>query len=209
MKHSLFKLVACLALVPGGARAQVASAGASTFGVQNFDISIFCSEHSVKPQALDGVTIYSDTDLGCFSEVIGYQVAHPSAASLWIELAPDYHAGGVSYANIPGSVSRGMSAHTLGVRFMAPLQPRISVYGALGGGAAGFYEPAILAGSTPVLLNHRTTNGVFDFGGGVDVRLSRRFSIRSEVRDFVTAQGLSGVSGHNHVLPLFGVTFHF
>ena len=102
-----------------------------------------------------------------------------------------------------------MWAHTLGIRMMAPLAPRVSVFGAAGGGVGLFHYPWVLPGSNPYLLSQSTTHGVLQFGGGVDLRLSRRFSIRGEVRDFVSGKGLSGASGPNHVVGLAGVGFHF
>jgi hypothetical protein len=211
MKTSLFQLLVGLMLVAGGARAQLAGAAAEVLGVQNFDIALLCGINRLSPQAIDGsnVTLYGATAVGCFSHVIGYQFARTRGVSLWIELAPEYFAGGSASGSIPGSVNRNMKAHTLGIRLMVPLHSRISAYGAVGGGGGTFYYPAILAGSNPYLLSSRTIHGVFEFGGGVDLRLSRRFSIRGEVRDFVTGNGLSGVSGPNHVLPSIGVGFHF
>lgn len=62
--------------------------------------------------------------------------------------------------------------------------------------------------ASPAVKSTLTVHGGFDFGGGVDIRLSRYFSIRAEVRDFVTGAGLSGVEGRNHVAPLVGLVFH-
>ena len=56
---------------------------------------------------------------------------------------------------------------------------------------------------------YQTTHGVFQFGGGVDLRLTERISIRGEVRDFVTGSGLSGSNGPHHLVPLMGLAMHF
>jgi hypothetical protein len=193
------------------ASAQVASVAAGAFGAQNFDISLFCDVNRLPAQTIEGtgIALNAHTSIACFSHVIGYQVARPSGFGLWIELAPDYHAGGKAYGSIPGSASSAIDVHTLGLRLMVPLQSRISAYAAAGGGGGTFRYPTILPGSSPFILSRGTLRGVFDFGAGVDIRLSKRFSIRGDVRDFVTGRGLSGVSGTNHLLPLLGVAFHF
>ena len=64
-------------------------------------------------------------------------------------------------------------------------------------------------GDNPSVSTNNTAHGVFAFGGGADVRLSPHFSLRVEVRDLVTGKDLSGAAGRHHVLPLFGVAFHF
>jgi hypothetical protein len=212
MKTSLFPVVASLALLAGGAQAQIAGAAATAFRVQNFDIAELCTIHSYPPQTVPGsnVALTGDTGGGCFSEVLGYQFARVSAATFSIELVPDYHSGGWAYSNSTyGSTSQAMEAHTAGVRVMVPLQKRISVYGSAGGGGGTFYQPAFLPTTPAVLTEIRSVHGVIDFAGGVDLRLVKHFSIRAEVRDFVTGQGLSGVPGRNHRLEAIGIAFHF
>ena len=74
--------------------------------------------------------------------------------------------------------------------------------------------PALLVGRLATdasngLLVQAVGRWVFDFGGGADVRLSRPFSLRVEVRDFVGGKGLSGVDGRHHVIALGGIALHF
>jgi len=210
MKTSLFRVVVSLVCFSGGASAQLAGTAASVLRVQNWDVSLLCTTEGLKAQVLDNsVTIYGNTWVSCLSQVIGYQFAHISAATLWVELAPEFRAGGSTYGSAPGPVDRQMDAHTLGLRFLAPIGRRISIYATAGGGAASFHDPYLIQGSVPVLLNNSTFHGVFEFGGGVDIRLWRRFSIRGEVRDFVTGHDLSGIVGSSHVLPAIGVAFHY
>lgn len=92
---------------------------------------------------------------------------------------------------------------------MLPLQSRVSGYGLLGGGGGWFQYAVINGGSNPYVSSNSTAQGLLVAGGGIDVRLTRRISIRGEVRDLVTSAGLSGASGRHHVLPLFGIAFHF
>jgi hypothetical protein len=213
MRTSFFRFLVGLALISGGARAQLAGAAGSVFRVQNFDIAELCTIHSYPSQTIagSGVTVSGDRGASCASDVFAYQFARASAATFSVEFIPEYRAGGNGYpeGNILGSTSRVMSAHTLGIRLMAPLQSRISAYGSLGGGVGGFEYPTVLPTAPPVLSQTLTYHGVVEFGGGLDIRLWRRFSLRGEVRDFVTGQGLSGVPGRNHVLEAIGVGFHF
>ncbi|MBZ5618153.1 MAG: hypothetical protein LAQ69_05360 [Acidobacteriia bacterium] len=193
----------CLALLSGSAWAQGL--------VQNMDIFFLFGPARVESQVIggSGVTVYSSTGYSQ-STGYGYQVMRKSAASLWVEFFPiTFTNPGKSTASIAGSINYRMNTFAPGVRFMVPVQSRISVYGVLGGGA-GFFNYATIAGeSSPYVKSNSTTHGVFDFGGGVDVRLARRISLRGEVRDYVTGAGLSGTVGRNHILPLVGVALHF
>ena len=188
-------------LLPGGAWAQ---------GVQNMDISILAGGRSVQSRVVPGsnATVYG-TALAGQAIGYGYQVARTSAASLWLEYGSSLWFDGASTASLPGSVSNEMGLYTLGVRFMVPVQSRISAYGALGGGGGNFHYDVTVAEPSPHVTANSTHHGVFDFGGGVDIRLTRRISIRGEVRDFVSGAGLSGATGVHHVLPVVGVALHF
>ena len=139
----------------------------------------------------------------------GYQVARTSAASIWLDLAQTSVVDKLTGANIPGLINNDFISLTAGLRFMMPLQSRISVYGTLGGGWAYLNYPAIKRLTIPSVTSNSTTHGVFQCGGGLDLRLPQRFSIRGEGRDIVTGRGLSGSTGPHHVVPLMGVAFHF
>jgi len=92
---------------------------------------------------------------------------------------------------------------------MAPVQEHLSVYGVAGGGG-GFYSNPILqpVPPPPEVGTTSAVHGVFDFGGGVDLRVNRHFSIRIEVRDCVSGHGLGGTAGINHLLPVAGLAYH-
>ena len=96
-----------------------------------------------------------------------------------------------------------------GVRLMVPVQSRISVFGAIGGGFCSCSNPNLTSDNPPDLKTNNTTHGVFSFGGGVDFRLFQAVSIRLDVRDYVTGRDLSGIPGRNHFLPMMGLAFHF
>ncbi len=199
--HFLLVLLAAI-LVCCRARAQ---------GVQNQDIFLLAGPASIASRTLPGsnVTLYGQTALGTTTGY-GYQVARMSAASLWLEFtAGTFVVQGLTTTSVAGLVNNDLQAYTAGVRLQVPLQSRISAYGISGGGGGLFQHAAIEGGSNPYVASHSTLHGVFLFGGGIDVRLNRRLSVRGEVRDLVTGSGLSGAAGRNHVLPLFGIAFHF
>jgi len=177
---------------------------------QNSDIYFMAGPASNQSQVIGGtnVTVYGSkgytTNVG-----YGYQIMRQSAASLWVELSPGVNVTPTAdTANIPGSISQQSTISTLGVRLMVPVQSRISFFGAVGGGVGDFSNPNLTSDNPPDLKTTDVYHGVFDFGGGVDIRLSRFFSIRVDARDYVTGRDLGGVPGRNHFLPVVGVVFH-
>jgi hypothetical protein len=139
----------------------------------------------------------------------GYQVARASAASLMLDVSFVFPNPGGLKSNVPVSNrSSSWDAITLGLRFMVPVNSRLSFYAVSGGGFGAFSSAYVTGGANPSVSTYDTVHGVFAFGGGADVRLSRWFSLRAEVRDLVTGRELSGTAGREHVLPFFGVAFH-
>ena len=66
-----------------------------------------------------------------------------------------------------------------------------------------------IVGTSIISSHSHKLHPAFAFGGGVDFRMTRLISLRGEVRDYVTASRLGGVSGNNHVFALMGMGFHF
>ena len=178
--------------------------------VQNMDIYLLAGPGPSSSMTIPGsnATVNKPTRFGD-STGYGYQVARTSVASVWIDFAPTFVLHGITGASIPGSVDSDFMSYVAALRFMLPIQSRISVFGALGGGGGTFDYPAISGLTTPSATSHSTSHGVFQASGGLDLRLTERFSIRGEVRDIVTGSGLSGSNGPHHVVPLMGVAFHF
>ena len=180
-------------------------------GIQNMDIFFMAGPSFAKTQVIGGsdVTLYGST--GYATTVgYGYQVMRRSAVSLWVEIPFLGVNPSAETASIPGSVTLGTNIFLMpGVRVMAPIQSRVSIYGAAGGGICGCTNPTLTADNPPKLSTHDTTHGMFNVGGGVDVRLNRYFSFRVDARDYITGSKLSGAPGRNHVLPTMGFVFHF
>ncbi len=186
------------------------STGAVAQEVQNKDLSaLFGAAHfGSHPIAGAAATVDSYTAF-CNSFRYGYQVARFSAGSLWVEAAiGTFVLGSSAKGSVPGSALNNIQAYTGSARWMFPVHSRVSLYGAVGAGGGQFDYP-VVSGATPHLSSNQTWHGVLELGAGVDFRLMERISIRTEVRDLVSGQGLSGSSGRHHVLPFLGVSFHF
>ena len=201
MRKSFLMRFLAVALLSGSAWAQ---------RIQNFDIFIAGGPAWSKSHAIGGTNVTLADSCGFGSETAyGYQVARASAASLWIEYGMVFPNPGLK-ANVPvSSSSRTGFAATLGLRFMVPVNSRLSFYAVSGGGGGSFWVAEVTGGANPSVYTYSTSHGLFVFGGGADLRLSRWFSLRAEVRDLVTGKELSGAPGRHHVLPLFGVAGHF
>jgi hypothetical protein len=202
-KHFLIPCVAALTILSGGSKAQ-------SGGAQNFDFSLLWATGTMPMQMIpnSNVTIYSSWHYSCCSDELGYQVKRTPIGNLWAQFT-HIELGGSLHANIPNSGNRDLETQAVGLRLMVPVVARLSFFGVAGGGDGEFHYPVIFPGSTPLLLSHSTTHGVFDWGGGVDLRLSKRVSLRGEVRDLMSGKGLSGSNSVNHVVTLFGMGFHF
>ncbi len=61
---------------------------------------------------------------------------------------------------------------------------KYSPFALMGVGLSHFREGDTTIGNQPNATRHSTTDSVFDFGFGLDVRVIYRLSIRGEVRDF-------------------------
>jgi hypothetical protein len=188
------------------------AAAASAQKIQNSDIFVGFGPVWTGPSTIGGSSVALTGSTGFSLETsYGYQVERISAIGVLLDLTFAYPNPGTQKANVPGStaVSTSWDAATLGLRFMVPANSRLSFYGVAGGGIGAFSAPSASTAGTPASVSTRdTTHGVLAFGGGMDLRLSEWFSVRAEVRDYVSGRELSG-DGRNHVLPVFGVAFHF
>lgn len=143
----------------------------------------------------------------------GYQVASTKVGNLWLETPFTYTwqgTGSIVGATIAG-FSRDVTYITPGLRLKTRTFRRVSFYGAAGGGYAGFWKiDGVVSGPNGTVAANTSfhPSAVFDYAGGVDLRLSRLLSLRVEGRDFFSAANLGGVTGHNHPVFLIGLVFH-
>lgn len=98
---------------------------------------------------------------------------------------------------------------TPGVRLKISPESRVSFYGATGFGIASFGATSFILPGPTYVSRTRQNSAAFDFGGGVDFRLTRLLSLRGDVRDFVTRSGLGSTTGRNHAIFQLGIAFHF
>ncbi len=191
------KLILLLAFVTAAACAQP---------LQNNDIFWMYGGVPAGAHAIPGtnVVIPGFTTRG-LSVGYGYQIGRRSAATLIAEYATSILSG-CTHDPVVAVACYGSTIHLLGLRLVAPVHARVSLYGTLGGGAGSFkYDTQGATGPSTA----RTWHGVVVPGAGLDIRLSRMFSIRVEARDYITGRGLSGVAGRHHVFPAAGIAMHF
>jgi hypothetical protein len=192
-----------LALLPLAASAQVE---------QNLENYFLAGPAFAGTEVLGGSNVTVNGSTG-FSDTIGFafQVVRESAATLWVEPFPIVLDAPNGSASIRTS-SSGTGSSLLCVpsaRLMVPVQSRISLFGALGGGGGKFANYTLTSDMPPQLKTHSVYHGVVSAGGGVDVRISRHVSIRVDARDYLTGRGLGGALGRNHFLPMLGIALHY
>jgi hypothetical protein len=143
----------------------------------------------------------------------GYQIASTKAGNLFLETPFTdtwQGTGSIAGATVAG-FSRDVTYITPGVRLKTRTVRRVSFYGAAGGGYAGFWRiDGVTSGPNGIVAANTSfhPSAVFDYAGGIDLRLSRLLSLRAEGRDFFSAANLGGVTGHNHPVFLIGLVFH-
>jgi hypothetical protein len=196
-------------LLPLLALAFPPAAGWAQF-VQNRDLSFLAGPSFTQNQLIGGtnITLYGSTGFNLMTG-FGYQAVRKSAVSLWVDLNFVSASPAAETATIPGSTSLGETMTVLGVRLMVPVHSRITFFAAAGGGYGDFNTPDLTSDNPPDLKSSDSTHGVFDVGGGLDIRLSRFFSVRVDARDFISGRELGGLNGRNHLLSAFGPVFHF
>ena len=180
-------------------------------GIQNHDMVILAGPAWNGSQTIGGTNVTLASSSGYnFQTDYGYQVARLSAVSLFLDLS--FHFTFPGTPAVPAPLADGAEsawdAGTLGLRLLVPVNSRLSFYTLSGGGLGSFSYPVLTGGASPAVSLNNTVHGVFVFGGGADVRLSRHWSLRMDVRDLVTGRDLNG-PGRHHVLPSFGVAIHF
>jgi hypothetical protein len=184
-------------------------------GVQNMEFIGMIGGVNSSGSVIEGTNAVISGSAG-FGMQIGwaYQLPSPKSGMLWLELPITYAfegEGTITGATV-ASVNRSSWYITPGVRLKTPTFGRVSFYGSLGGGFGSFGKiDDVVSGANGTVTANSTVQirPVFDFAGGIDLRLSRLLSLRGEGRDFVSGANLGGVSGHNHPVFLVGLAFHF
>lgn len=96
---------------------------------------------------------------------------------------------------------------TPGVRFKIPTGTRLSFYLAGGGGVAStFQNYNVVNGMVVASSSGHTIHPAGDAAGGIDLRISRWFSLRAEARGFFSSP--SPENRTTRGVALFGIAFH-
>jgi hypothetical protein len=167
-------------------------AGGAAFA-QNSDLAILTGAEVLYGRQVilsgateEGISVRLGTQLN-----YARQVVDAKAGGLYVEFPLIYNVNSVGNANI---------TFTPGVRFKLATQSRLSPYFAAGVGVTSSGGTAFLS---------RSTSAAVDFGAGLDIRLTRLLSLRTELRDYVARRGLGGYQGRNHPIYSLGIAFHF
>lgn len=102
----------------------------------------------------------------------------------------------------------GTAFFTPGLRYHYHLASRIGVYAAAGVGIAHKEERfGTVVGNRVLERDVSKTGGAYNFGGGLDFRLTRLWSLRGEVRSFRTTQ--AATLARRSTIAQFGIALHF
>jgi hypothetical protein len=181
---------------------------------QNSDLGLLLGVMTSPNQVSAGSGVrVSTSDGGAGQLNYAYQVKGWKAGDLYVEIP--FIVAGRDHNVVAGknatSSSTGIGGVLPGVRFKLPVGGRLSLYAA-GGAGFGFYgDEVVSAGSGSSTVTDRfNLTAALDFGGGLDLRLTRLLSLRGEVRDLVlSSKSLSNSGGHNNAVLGFGFAFHF
>src|SRR5579872_1373697 len=118
----------------------------------------------------------------------GHQVTGTKWGDLYLEIPVILAWRGDTFAgdSFASTNATGIGAFVPGARFRFPSVGRASFFVAAGGGIGWYDKSIIMAGrGTASISGHTTATAAFDFGGGMDLRLTRLLSVRLEVRDLI------------------------
>ncbi len=180
-------------------------------GPQNKDVFFLAGVAPGTSQRISGTAISVETDASlAIQGGFGYQVLSTTAGYVFLEIPIAFEFPGTSTASGLSFKNRLIANYIApGIRFKFPISDRLSIYGLVGGGYGSFrrfeMDPTV---ADQVTARFRS-GGIFDFGGGIDVRLRRGFSLRFETRDFVGGGDSTVGAGRHHLILMTGFALHF
>ena len=187
----------------------VLASAAGVARAQNSDLGLLLGA-SVTRATVSGRSV--DTNVSGGAQInYAFQLKETVAGRLYVEVPLIFT--GAARASVRSGVVTGSVGTTIfltpGLRWKYTPWSRLSVYGAAGGGLASFDGVYALAANGRTVNSQvgRTTTGAFEFGLGLDFRLTRLVSLRGEYRDAITRGNLDGAVHHS--LVMFGVGLHF
>jgi opacity protein-like surface antigen len=137
------------------------------------------------------------------------QLVEGKGGRLYLEF-PALFAGG-SNGEISNQVigrAGGTAFFTPGLRYHYNLASRVAIYAAAGAGIAHKEERfGTVVGNQVIERDESNTGGAYNFGGGLDFRLTRLWSLRGEVRSFRTTQ--AATLTRRSTIAQIGFALHF
>jgi opacity protein-like surface antigen len=169
----------------------VVLAGASAASAQKHEVSLLIG--GMKTGDKDVVSpLPGNLQIGWgLAYQIGYahRLVNARLASLYLDfpltVTPNRDIKSSSNPLSPNSYSSVFFTPGLKLKLTPPGSP-LSPYAVAGIGYAHFSSSSTLVNGQPNPASHGASHGVFDFGGGVDMRLVPFVSLRGEIRDFVS-----------------------
>ena len=178
---------------------------------QNSDLALLAGVSNAKTTevVLGSKISVSGSRTNTFQVNYARQFLSTKAGDLYVEFPVCWGTNAVvDVGNNVSVFGRNILFFTPGVRYRISLQRRLSLYGAGGIGVATFGIGSVLA-TNEALVPSWTTSGAADLAAGLDFRLTRLLSLRTELRDYITSPNRGGVAARNHVIYQWGVSFHF
>lgn len=180
----------------------------SLWGQQHFDVYATFGNPGSRAYRVEGTNITAAGSNVFSSELgFGFHLTQLASTGVWLDVSQIFGSPDDLQASVPGSGRSTWEAYVAAVRVMAPGYKRFTPYGLIGPGGGLFHTVAVQGGDRPSVSTIRAYHGLFAFGGGLDFRLLRWFSLRADFRDVVTGRQLSGAAGRQHMLPTFGIAF--
>ncbi|MCX6612473.1 MAG: outer membrane beta-barrel protein [Acidobacteria bacterium] len=179
---------------------------------QNSDVGFLFGFSQRNASIRDGV-IRGEVKVG-FQVNYAWQLVEGRGGRLYVELPVQFVAGsnGELGDRVIGRAG-GIVFVTPGLRYHFNLTPRLAIYAAGGGGIAHKEERfGSRVGDQIVEVDRPKTGGAFNFGGGLDFRLTKLWSLRGEVRSFRTTEATTlqtNSFSRRSVLAQFGFALHF
>lgn len=174
---------------------------------QNSDLG-FLFGFSQRNASVRGDVLTGEASVG-FQVNYAHQLVEGKGGRLYLEFPALFAAG------VDGQISRqvigragGTVFFTPGLRYHYNLASRLAVYGAAGAGIANKQERfGTVVGDRVIERDTSKTGGAYNFGGGLDFRLTRLWSLRGEVRSFRTTQ--AATLARRSTVVQFGFALHF
>lgn len=211
MKLRLIPLLAVILLNVGLAYGQKHEVGLLVGGMSSTD-------QEFRPPGLGTTLGKLETGTGLtFQFNYAFRITGGKLAALYAEVPfvvtpnSDVDVTSTSLRNAPRDYSSFFI--TPGFKFKFLPDALLSPFAAVGGGYARFNESDSRIDGSRNTGQRGTNTGVFDFGGGVDVKLFRYLALRGELRDFVTGRptfnlNFRGTRQHN-IVTSGGIVLRF